>query len=444
MIEKLRETLEGNKAVVCVIGTGYVGLPLVLGFAESGLKTIGFDVNKEKITQLKNGKDSTEEVENIKLEDYIERYDITFTSDLKSIKEADFVILCIPTPIGKNKEPDLSFVENAGKIVGREIKKGCVVVLESTVYPGVTEDILKPIIERESGMICERDFYLGYSPERVNPGDVEHSLKGVVKVVSGVNQETTDILESLYKRVVKAGILKAKNIKTAEAAKVIENIQRDLNIALANELSIIFGRMGIDIRDVLQLAETKWNFHVYHPGLVGGHCIPVDPYYLVFRSKKLGYNPKVILAGREINDSMPIYVANKMVEELEKSGRNPKKSQVLLLGLTFKKNVRDTRNTPVKGIIEVFKERGIRILSYEPLIEKKCIEKEFGIESIKNLEKLNDIDGIITVTDHDFFVKHVTIEDLKGVSSPGAIIFDIRRMFERDKVLEAGFKYVGL
>ena len=442
MFETLRNKLKDNNAVVCVIGTGYVGLPLVLGFAESGLKTIGFDTSKEKTEQLNSGNDVTGEIGSKRLSECREKYGIEFTNDHGRISDADFVIICVPTPIRDNKEPDLSFIKGAGNIIGGKLKKGCIVILESTVYPGVTEDVLKPVLERESGMLCGRDFCLGYSPERVNPGDAEHSLRDVVKIVSGTNPETTDILDSLYSRIVNAGVFKARDIRTAEAAKVIENIQRDLNIALVNELSIIFGKMDIDIMDVLKAAETKWNFHAYKPGFVGGHCIPVDPYYLVFRSKQLGYDPKVILTGREINNFMPRHVADKALEKLRKAGKDLEKSHILLLGLTFKKNVRDTRNAPVKGIITALKESKVRISAYEPLLEKEMIKDVFGVESADRLDELSDIDCTITVTDHDVFEKHVSIDVLKEISNPGAIIVDARRMFDPENAKKSGFVYM--
>ena len=288
------------------------------------------------------------------------------------------------------------------------MKKGCIVVLESTVYPGATEEVLKPILERESGFICGRDFFIGYSPERINPGDKEHNIRNVVKVVSGIDGDTAEVLKKLYERIVDAGVYKAKDIRTAEAAKVIENIQRDLNIALVNELSIIFGKMGIDTEEVLKAAETKWNFHSYRPGLVGGHCIPVDPYYLVYKAKQLGYEPKVILAGREINDSMPYHVGNLAVEKLVNSGKNPEDSKVLILGLTFKKNVKDTRNSPVKDLIRFLKENVMKVVAYDPLLEKDSAEKEFNVDCLEKLDEAKNMDCIIVATDHDVFRDTIT------------------------------------
>lgn len=312
---------QNNKAVVCVVGLGYVGLPLAKAFSKH-LSVIGYDIDEEKVRKLNN--DNSEE-------------NLEFTTNFSKIKEADFVIIAVPTPVTKSKEPDLYSVKSVAEIVGKHLKQGVIVVLESTVYPGVTEEIVKPILERESGMRCEMDFKIGYSPERINPGDEEHDLTKITKVVAGMDKETTDILAELYGLITK--VYKAKDIKTAEAAKVIENIQRDLNIALMNELAIIFHKMSLDTKAVLDAAATKWNFHRYSPGLVGGHCIPVDPYYLVYKAKELGYHPQVILAGRAINDYMPKHVAEMAVKGLNEVGKVIKGSKVLILGLTYKENV---------------------------------------------------------------------------------------------------------
>jgi len=291
-----------SNKTVCIAGLGYVGLPLALAFSEH-LKTIGFDVDAGKIRELAGANDNR---------------NIAFTDNPEEIRNADFVIIAVPTPVTKSKDPDISYIESAARTIGTHLKPGAIVVLESTVYPGVTEEVLKPILEHESGLICGTDFKVGYSPERINPGDDAHSLERITKIVSGMDRETTEALSSLYGMI--TTVFEARDIKTAEAAKVIENVQRDLNIALANELSLIFGKMGLSTRDVLEAAGTKWNFHRYSPGLVGGHCIPVDPYYLVHRAEELGYHPQVILAGRAINDSMPAHVAGLMVRGLNEVG----------------------------------------------------------------------------------------------------------------------------
>jgi UDP-N-acetyl-D-galactosamine dehydrogenase len=441
MFEVLGKKLESNEAVVCVIGTGYVGLPLCVEFARSGLRVTGFDLDKGKVSELNQGIDVTGELDNGYLKGAVEEHGLVFTADAGVVKDADFVIVCVPTPVNEKNEPDISYIERAGEMIGKNIRKGCVVVLESTVYPGVTEDVLKPVVEKEAGMVCGRDFSIGYSPERVNPGDRDHNLKTVVKVVSGFDKKTAEILKKLYGKIVEAGVFIARDIKTAEAAKVIENIQRDLNIALVNELSMIFSKMGIDIRDVLEAAGTKWNFHKYSPGMVGGHCIPVDPYYLVHKAKEIGYDPKVILAGREINDSMPEYVGRSALDSIKRSGKDPEGSRVLLLGLTFKKNVKDTRNAPVVGIIKILREAGVKIFAHEPILSGDQSRKEFGIENM-DLKSLSGIDCIITVTDHDAFSD--VLEKLKEISSPGATIVDARGIFNKESAENMGFRYKNL
>ncbi|CAD6490170.1 MAG: UDP-N-acetyl-D-mannosamine dehydrogenase [Candidatus Argoarchaeum ethanivorans] len=332
-----------NDKTVCIAGLGYVGLPLALAFSRH-LKTIGFDVDAGKIGELSGANNNP---------------GIAFTDDPGEIRNADYVIIAVPTPVTKSKDPDLSYIESAAMTIGRNLKPGAIVVLESTVYPGVTEEVLKPILEHESGLTCGTDFKIGYSPERINPGDDAHLLERITKIVSGMDIETTEVLSSLYGMI--TTVYEAKDIKTAEAAKVIENIQRDLNIALMNELSLIFAKMGLATSDVLEAAGTKWNFHRYSPGLVGGHCIPVDPYYLVHRAKKLGYHPQVILAGRAINDSMPAHVAGMMIRGLNEAGKVIKGSKVLIMGLAYKENVADTRESPARGIVEGLSDFGVEV-----------------------------------------------------------------------------------
>ncbi len=442
MLDSLMERLEKNEASVCIVGTGYVGLPLAVEFALSGLKVRGFDLNREKVGQLSKGTDVTGEVSSERLKEALGK-GLEFTSEESEIKGSDFFILCVPTPVGRNKEPDLSYVKSAGEVAGRNLKRGSVVVLESTVYPGATEEVLKPVLERESGLACGRDFFLGYSPERVNPGDKEHGLENVVKVVAGSSEEVADVLEKLYSRVTKAGVFRAKDIKTAEAAKVIENIQRDLNIALINELSMIFRRMGIDTEEVLKAAETKWNFHSYRPGMVGGHCIPVDPYYLVHRAREIGYEPKVILAGREINDSMPEYVERLVEEEVRKQGKNPRDCRVLILGLSFKRNVRDTRNSPVKRLAALLRERGFSVAVHDPLVGKECAEREFDAEYAESIDD-GRFDCAVIATDHDVFRKTVDAEKLKRILGEKGIVVDARRMLSPESVRKEGLVYVSL
>jgi len=409
-----------NKTV-CVIGLGYVGLPLALTFSKH-LKVIGFDVDSNKIKELKNNNNPH----------------ISFTDDPKEIKNADFIIIAVPTPVTKSKDPDLSYIESAARTIGRNLKRDATVVLESTVYPGATEEVLKPILEEESGLNCGTDFKIGYSPERINPGDDEHSLVRITKIVSGKDHETTKTISLLYGMI--TTVYEARDIKTAEAAKVIENIQRDLNIALMNELSLIFEKMGLNTRDVLEAAGTKWNFHRYYPGLVGGHCIPVDPYYLVKKAEELGYHPQVILAGRAINDSMPGHVAEMMIKGLNKVGKVIRGSKVLIMGLTYKENVPDIRESPVAGIVEGLKEFCIRVYGYDPLLSDDEIEG-FGVRSYRGSdEKMDDV--IMTVLHNEF--KEIGKEDLERFMDERAVLVDVRGMFAGKEVEGMGFCYKRL
>ena len=343
--------------IVCIVGLGYVGLPLAKAFSKH-LKVIGYDVDEEKINFFAQQKPLQTFLEKSFTKNAGEKYEdnIEFTTDPSKIKQADFVLICVPTPVTKSKEPDLRYVKSAAEIVGKNLKKGAIVILESTVYPGVTEEIIAPILdlENESGLKCGADFKIGYSPERINPGDESHTLDKITKIIAGMDEETTETLAELYGLI--TNVYNAKDIKTAEAAKIIENIQRDLNIALMNELAIIFHKMSLDTKSVLEAASTKWNFHPYTPGLVGGHCIPVDPYYLVYKAKELGYHPQVILAGRAINDYMPKHVAEMAIKGLNEVGKVIKGSKVLIMGLTYKENVADTRESPVREMVKELKD----------------------------------------------------------------------------------------
>ena len=411
----MNEKLDQNKAIVCIVGLGYVGLPLVKAFSEH-FKVIGYDVNDKTVKNLNDNMTNIE-----------------FTTDPTSIKKADFVIIAVPTPVAKSKEPDLSFVKSAAETVGKNMKKGCVVVLESTVYLGVTNVVVKAILEKESGLRCGEGFKIGYSPERINPGDDEHVLSNITKIVGGMDEETTDILAELYGMITK--VFKAKDIKTAEAAKVIENIQRDLNIALMNELSLIFDKMGLDTGAVLEAAGTKWNFHHYKPGLVGGHCIPVDPYYLVYKAKELGYHPQVILAGRAINDYMPRHVALTSIKALNEVGKVIKDSRVLIMGLTYKENVPDTRESPVRELIRELKEFRIDVYGYDPLLSREEIEG-FGVKKYPKVK----VDAVIIAVAHDEF-KKMDLEDIKKLMNDKPVLIDVRWMFDVKKAEKAGFCY---
>ncbi|MGB9980299.1 nucleotide sugar dehydrogenase [Methanobacterium sp.] len=402
---------EIKNKIVCVAGLGYVGLPLAESYSKH-LKTIGFDIDSNKINNLKETGDKN----------------IIYTDDPSLIKEADYIIIAVPTPLTKSKEPDLSYVESAAKVVGKNLKKHATVVLESTVYPGVTEEIVKPILEKESKMKCGEDFKVGYSPERINPGDEEHSIDKITKIVSGMNDETTEDLSKLYSLITKT--FKAKDIKTAEAAKVIENIQRDLNIALINELTLIFHKLGLKTEDVLEAAGTKWNFHKYVPGLVGGHCLPVDPYYLVYKSREIGHHPQVILAGRSTNDHMPKYIAEMAIKGLNESGKVIKDSKVLIMGLTYKENVPDTRESPVYEIVKELKEFGISVYGCDPLLEKNEI-KRFNINSSYEHEKFDCI--IMNVPHNEFLNGNINVNDLINEKT---VLIDIKGILKQfDKQL---------
>ncbi|MFH0768098.1 MAG: nucleotide sugar dehydrogenase [Chloroflexota bacterium] len=410
-----------DKATVCVFGLGYVGLPLAEAFAKT-MKVVGFDIDKKKIEKLRR----TNGAQNL-----------VVTTDPEKIREADFILICVPTPVTMSKEPDLSYVENSAQTVGRHLKKGATVILESSVYPGVTEDVMKPVLEKESGFACGKDFKIGYSPERINPGDKEHAIDKITKVVAGMDKETTDLIAELYGKAA-PNVFKAKDIKTAETAKIIENIQRDLNIALMNELSIIFEKMGLNTKDVLDAAATKWNFHRYSPGLVGGHCIPVDPYYLVHKAQELDYHPQVILAGRAINDSMPKHVAEMTIKALNNVDKVIKGSKVLILGLTYKENVPDIRESPSKGIIKELKEFGVKIYGYDPLLDN--IEDEFAVEAIKGIREIPMVDAIILAVAHDEFRK-MKLRQLRAVMNSKPVLIDVRQIFDRREAEEEGFYY---
>ena len=423
MVFELKKKLKNKEAVVCVVGLGYVGLPLAEVFSKH-LKVIGYDISERRIKELRSKNN----------------INIKFTTDSSEISKSDFVLICVPTPItkSKSKEPDLSYVKSAAEIAGKNLKKGAVVVLESTVYPGVTEEIVKPILEETSGMKCGLGFKIGYSPERINPGDREYTVDKIVKLVAGMDEETTEVVTELYELI--TTVYEAKDIKTAEAAKVIENIQRDLNIALMNELAIIFHKIGIDTKAVLEAATTKWNFYRYNPGLVGGHCIPVDPYLLVYKARELGYDPEVILAGREINDYMVKYVAEMAIKSLNDVGKVIKGSKVLIMGLTYKENVPDIRESPVKGIIKELKEYNVEIYGYDPLLSKKEI-KSFDIITLDDLSL--KMDCVIITVAHEKF-KRLTLDDIKKIMKDKPVLIDVRRIFDDQEAESKGFYYKTL
>ena len=424
-----------NTKTVCIVGLGYVGLPLAEAFS-SHLKTIAFDIDEEKVKRLSEC--NTKE-------------NIEFTTDPSKINQADFVLICVPTPVTKSKEPDLSFVKSAAEIVGKNLKKGAVVVLESTIYPGVTEEIIAPILdlENESGLKCGADFKIGYSPERINPGDEAHALDKITKIVAGMDEETTETLAELYGLI--TNVYKAKDIKTAEAAKVIENIQRDLNIALMNELTLIFHKMGLNTKSVLEAAGTKWNFQPYKPGLVGGHCIPVDPYYLVYKAKELGYHPQVILAGRAINDYMPKHVAEMAIKGLNEVGKVIKGSKVLIMGLTYKENVADTRESPVREMVKELKEFSVDVYGYDPLLSKeeteafgvKVLDFSFSTGFLFSKKKKCKVDCVIVAVAHEEF-KKINLKDMKELMNNAPVLIDVRGMFDEEDAKGLEFYYKTL
>lgn len=405
---------------VAVIGLGYVGLPVALAFARKFPGTVGFDVSQSRVDSLRRGADETGEADPVELR----QSDISFTSDPAQLKGATFFVVAVPTPIDEAKQPELGCVVRASETVGRAISPGAVIVYESTVYPGVTEEICGPIIARESGLKQGVDFKLGYSPERINPGDKLHTLEKIVKVVSGDDEETLERVASAYGAIVDAGVHRAPSIKVAEAAKVIENVQRDLNIALMNELSMIFDRMDIRTADVLAAAGTKWNFLKFTPGLVGGHCIGVDPYYLTTKAELLGYHPEMILAGRRINDGMGRFAAQRIVKLLIKKGLPVKGARVGILGLTFKENVPDTRNSRVPDLVTELKEFGVKVLVHDPLANADEAHAEYGI-SLCKWEDLKCLCALVLAVPHGYYLS-MPRDQLCSVLADGAVLADLR------------------
>ncbi len=393
------EKLVKKESKIALVGLGYVGLPIAVEFGKH-VETIGFDINESKIALYKSGIDPTKEVGDKELK----QANVFFTSNEKDLCEACFFIVAVPTPINEDTTPDLSPVVSASEIVGRNISKGSIIVYESTVYPGVTEDICVPILEKQSGLKCGVDFKVGYSPERINPGDKQHRLTNIKKIVSGMDAETLEQVAKIYSLVIEAGVYKAESIKVAEAAKVIENSQRDINIAFMNELSIIFHRLGIDTKSVLEAASTKWNFLNFYPGLVGGHCIGIDPYYLTYKAQMSGYQSQVILSGRKINDGMGKYIAESTIKQLIKSERPISKAKIGILGITFKENCPDVRNSKVYDIIKELKEYGIEPVVYDPIADEKDTAKFYGI-TLMNKKELSNLDCLIIAVSHSDFLK---------------------------------------
>jgi len=423
----MSEKLPGK---IAVIGLGYVGLPLAVAFAKHFF-VVGFDVNEERVEELRRAYDRNMAIP----EEKLRSPSLLFTSNPDDLKSCDLFIVAVPTPVDRVKRPDLSHLQEATRLVGRVLAKGAIVVYESTVYPGCTEEVCIPILEQVSGLRAGVDFKVGYSPERINPGDQEHTLERVVKVVAGQDLETTELLARIYGLVVTAGVYKAPNIRTAEAAKVIENVQRDINIALMNELAMLFKRLGLDTWEVLKAARTKWNFLPFEPGLVGGHCIPVDPYYLAYKAQEVGYHPELILAGRRINDGMGVYVARETVKLLIQAGRRVKGARALILGVTFKENVPDVRNTRVEELAWELREHGIEVFGYDPLVEEATLRK-LGLTPVSNpFDQHRKLDGafdvLILAVPHRIFREH-SVEDflsLLRADDFSGVFVDVKAVF---------------
>ena len=435
MFTDLYQKLIEKKEKLSLVGLGYVGMPIAVAFAKK-IDVIGFDLNEKKIELYKNGVDPTKEVGN----DAIRNTAVEFTADETKLREAKFHIVAVPTPVNADHTPDLTPVEGASRILGRNLTEGSVVVFESTVYPGVTEDVCVPILEAESGMKCGVDFKIGYSPERINPGDKVHRLETIKKIVSGMDADTLDCVAKTYELVVEAGVHRASSIKVAEAAKVIENSQRDINIAFMNELSIIFHRINIDTKEVLEAAGTKWNFLKFYPGLVGGHCIGVDPYYLTYKADMLGYHSQVILAGRRINDGMGKYVAESCVKQLIASDKPVKNARVAILGFTFKENCPDTRNSKVMDIVNELHEYGITPVITDPVADAEEAKRIYRLD-FDTMDAIKNMDAVILAVAHDQF-KDLTMKEVDSFYGQGKkILLDIKGILDKNAYEAEGYAY---
>ncbi len=434
----LYEKIVNGEEKISLVGLGYVGMPIAVAFSKKA-EVIGYDLNAAKIELYKSGVDPTNEVGG----DVVKACSVEFTADETKLREAKFHIVAVPTPVNDDHTPDLTPVESASEIVGRNLTKGSVVVYESTVYPGVTEEICVPILERESGLKCGVDFKIGYSPERINPGDKVHRLETITKIVSGMDEETLDTVAKVYELVVEAGVHRAESIKVAEAAKVIENSQRDINVAFMNELSIIFNKMGIDTLSVLKAAGTKWNFLKFYPGLVGGHCIGVDPYYLTYKAEQLGYHSQIILSGRRINDDMGKYVAENVVKKLIAADVSIKNAKVAVLGFTFKENCPDTRNTKVIDIVRELGEYGITPVIADPTADADEAKRLYGVEFV-DMNVIQDCDAVVLAVAHDA-LKGLSQADFDKMFKPGEngkkVLVDIKGLLDRKQYESAGYRY---
>lgn len=443
MTLELYHKIKDKKENISVIGLGYVGMPLAIAFAKK-INVIGFDVNKEKIELYKQGIDVTNEVGNKALKETT----ALMTSDETKLKEAKFHIIAVPTPINDDKTPDLRPIIGASRVLGRNLTKGSIVVYESTVYPGVTEEVCIPILEEESNLKCGVDFKIGYSPERINPGDKLHRLENITKVVSGMDEESLENIASIYELIIDAGVHRAESIKVAEAAKVIENSQRDINIAFVNELSMIFNKMEIDTKAVLEASGTKWNFLKFYPGLVGGHCIGVDPYYLTHKAEQIGYHSQVILSGRRINDGMGKYVGESTVKNLIKANKQVKGAKVAILGMTFKEDCPDVRNSKVIDIINELKEYGINVFVADPIADENEVKREYGIELTK-FENIKNVDAVIVAVGHKEYME-LNLESIKKLyeekpvslsNEDKLVLVDVKGIFDKKEAQLKNYLY---
>lgn len=431
---EISDFLDKREKIV-VVGLGYVGLPLLVALSKK-FNVIGYDINKNRIEELKKGYDKNKEIE----EEELLSPNITFTHVEDDIREGRFIIVAVPTPVDDHNIPNLSLLRFASQRVGRNMQRGSIVVFESTVYPGTTEEICVPIIAKYSEGHYNIDFKVGYSPERINPGDKEHTIYNVTKIVAGSDEEALKIIADIYGEIIE-NIYKAPNIKTAEAAKVIENTQRDLNIALMNELAIIFHKAGIDTKEVLKAASTKWNFLRFEPGLVGGHCIGVDPYYLTYKAEELGYHPDVVLSGRRINDEMGRYIATELVKLLIKSGKSVKNTKVLIMGFTFKENISDIRNTKVIDIIDELKDYGIEVYVYDPHVDPDEAQRMYGLEMLSDMRYYAPYDAIVVAVKHKEFLEQRVIDTYKDMVRKNPVFIDVRGIYEKRDIEYRGFLY---
>lgn len=435
----LFEKLVKREEMLSLVGLGYVGMPIAHAFAKKGLNVIGFDLNMEKIALYKSGVDPTKEIG----DEEIKKTKISFTSDEIDLRKAKFHIIAVPTPVNSDHTPDLAPVISASEIVGRNLVPDSIVVYESTVYPGCTEDVCIPILERESGLKCGVDFKIGYSPERINPGDKEHRLENIHKIVSGMDEESRDIIKAVYDLVIEVGTYPVSNIRTAEAVKVVENSQRDINIAFMNELAMVFDRMDIDTNEVVDGMNTKWNALGFRPGLVGGHCIGVDPYYFTYEAERLGYHSQIILNGRIVNDHMGAFVADAAIKKMILAGLAPKKSKVVILGLTFKENCPDTRNSKVSDIIDELKKYNIDPMVVDPWACERDAMHEYGVELTK-LDDVKDVDCVIVAVAHNEF-KSMNLEEIKKLFKDGPdeqkVLIDVKGIYSIDDLNRSGMQW---